>query len=185
LKKYHLHLKSIKVRSDAGFSLLECIIALAMLSVALGWLSNLFLQQRINSLTNESTTGSVKVAQTILDDIRQRNLLKVPSATYVLGSGPYQQVCKKSTTVAEDPNYLCPGGGIAATREQELNQIFGSYYQATVTFCPYDLETASQYDNKKCTADSRYIKVEILDTRRNGADKEKYTTESFFTRFRE
>jgi prepilin-type N-terminal cleavage/methylation domain-containing protein len=174
-----------KASSEAGFSLLECMIALAMLSVALGWLSNLFLQQRVNSLKNESITGSVKVAQTILDDIRQRNLLKVPSATYVLGSGPYQQVCKKSTTVTEDPNYLCPGGGIQATREQELNQIFGQYYQANITFCPYDLETDSQYINKKCTADSRYIKVEIIDIRRDGANAEKYITESFFTRFRE
>jgi prepilin-type N-terminal cleavage/methylation domain-containing protein len=190
LNKYKLS----KTRTDAGFSLLECVIALAMLSIALGWLSNLFLQQRLNNLKNESTTGSVKVAQTMLDNLRQRNPLSIPTT----GS----QVCKKSTlfditklpypsnlshpdniTDADYLPILCPLVGASETEQlQELNNIFGEYYEATITLCPYDSGTDN---SKKCNENSRYIKIEVVDTRRKGADAEKYTNEIFFTKFRQ
>lgn len=174
--------KNIK---EGGFSLIECIIALGILAAALSWLSSIFLQQRLTSLKNESTVNSIKITQTILDDIRQRNLLKLPSESYVIGSGSFKQVCDSSTTVAQDPNLICPGSGVQATRTEELKQIFGNYHQAVIDFCPYDLETGNEYKDKKCTQDSRYIKVEIIDKRRGGAEADKYVTESFFTRFRE
>lgn len=172
----------IKLNSSAGFSILECLIALAILSIALSWISNLFLQQRLSSLKNESITTSVKIAQTILDSIRQRKVSKTPYENYVLKSGAYTQICDKNTAAINDPNEICPVSGISTERAADLQQVFRDYYKAIITFCPYDLDATVSVE-KKCTSDSRYIKVEIVDNRRDGADADKYVTETAFTKF--
>lgn len=58
-------------QSQQGFSLVEALAALTILTITIGFVSPLFVGQRVNNLKSEIRTGAVAVSQQILDELRQ------------------------------------------------------------------------------------------------------------------
>jgi len=137
---------------EEGFSFLECIAAILILSIAFAFNMQFLVFLKIENLKQEIQTGAVSLSKEILDDLRYRLGNNVGGIT----SGKTQILNKNMFGYDYNADiYVCH-------TEPTLNA------QNTVTACP--TATASNV---------RYIVVQILDKNRN--NEKVYTVQTIFT----
>ncbi|MBW4577297.1 MAG: type II secretion system GspH family protein [Aphanothece sp. CMT-3BRIN-NPC111] len=67
-------------KEEQGFSLLEAVVSLTLLTVCLAFSLPLFLYARLNNIRSELRTGAVIASQQILDSLRQQNPTTLPTS---------------------------------------------------------------------------------------------------------
>ncbi|MGI0480207.1 type IV pilus modification PilV family protein [Geminocystis sp. CENA526] len=152
LKKLKYPVLSKKKNLEGGFSFLESIVAILVLSMAFAFNLQFLVFLKIENLKQEIQTGAVSLSKEILDDIRYRLSNNIGGVT----SGKTQILNKNSFGYDYNADiYVCH-------TEPTLDA------QNTVTTCP-------------TTTDSniRYIVVQILDKNRN--NEKVYTVQTIFT----
>lgn len=148
--KYYL-LNQIKNR-EKGFSFLENIVAILILSIAFALNLQFLVFLKIQNLKQEIQTGAVSLSKEIMEDLRYQLSNNLGAVT----SGKTQILNKNSFGYTYNADiYVC-------NQEPTLNP------QNTVTNCP--TSTASNV---------RYIVVQILDKNRN--NEKIYTVQNIFT----
>ncbi|PSB05167.1 prepilin-type N-terminal cleavage/methylation domain-containing protein [Merismopedia glauca] len=146
-----------RIESNSGFSLVEVIVALVVITVGLAFLSLLFTQQRLNTINSEVRTGAVVFSQRILDHLRQKDPNNLPKPPI---NQSITKQCPPIDSAPQEDIDLCPP---AITN-------YTSYsYQANITFSE---------DQTSCKDNCRKIKLEVI------RDAVKiYTVETIYTKF--
>ncbi|WP_310410152.1 type II secretion system protein [Chamaesiphon sp. OTE_8_metabat_110] len=119
--------------TEAGFSLIETVIALTTLGVCLAYAMPLFLYAKVNNSKSEIRTGALIVSQRVFDKIRSESIADLPSNDGVANASP--PINPKSLPV---------------------ETAMGRPYQTTVTYC----EGVST-DSTVCSDKYRKFKVEV------------------------
>ncbi|NJN72785.1 MAG: type II secretion system protein [Limnothrix sp. RL_2_0] len=99
---------------EQGFSLVEAIGALLILTITFAIAGPLFLTQTKSNIKNEIRTGAVSVSQQILDDLRLENNLTLgeTSEDNIESLGKFynytQFICTDQPTFNNDSSVTCP-----------------------------------------------------------------------------
>jgi prepilin-type N-terminal cleavage/methylation domain-containing protein len=142
---------------SSGFSLVEVMAALVVITVGLAFLSLLFTQQRLNTINSEVRSGAVVFSQRILDRLRQKDPNTLPKPPI---NQSITKQCPPINSAPPEDIDLCP---------PDLNNSSSYSYLANVIFSE---------DQNTCKDDCRKIKVEVV------RDAEKiYTVETIYTKF--
>lgn len=67
------------LQTEQGFSLVEVLAALTILTITLGFAAPIFIGQRVNNLNSEIRTGAVAASQQVLDRLRRTDPSGLPS----------------------------------------------------------------------------------------------------------
>ncbi|WP_309737784.1 type II secretion system protein [Chamaesiphon sp. OTE_20_metabat_361] len=143
---FKLHGKKIYGFSnkEAGFSLIETVIALTTLGVCLAYAMPLFLYAKVNNSKSEIRTGALIVSQRVFDKIRSKSITSLPSNDGVASASSVNPVSQPVDISAPTPE------------ERLLTRAMGRQYQTTVTYC----EGVST-DSTVCSDKYRKFKVEV------------------------
>ncbi|BAQ64565.1 type II secretion system protein [Geminocystis sp. NIES-3709] len=149
LKYYFLTRKKDR---EKGFSFLESLTAILVLSIAFAVNLQFLVVLKIQNLKQEVQTGAVSVSKEILDDLRYR----LSNNLGTVASGKTEITNRSSFGYSYDADvYVC-------NNEPTIDA------QNTVTACP----TATG-------SNIRYIVVQVLDKKRN--NEKVYTVQTIFT----
>ncbi len=130
--------RSKKRKSQAGFSLIETMIALTTLGVCLAYAMPLFLYAKINNSKSEIRTGALIVSQRVFDDIRSKPISGLP-------------------TNPLDPTV------INSTNSPQLVKAMGRTYDAKVTYCEVATDCSNKYRKFKVEVNYNAAKVYDLE----------------------
>jgi len=86
---------------QAGFTMIEVMVALAMFGVASAMMATTMVQMQRTNYENEIRTDSYAAAQEVLDDIRSQNISLLPTT----GSGTPQSIVISGRTFLVTPSY--------------------------------------------------------------------------------
>ena len=137
---------------EGGFSFLESLAAILVLSIAFALNLQFVVLVKIANLKQELQTGAVSVSKEILDDARY----KLRENLDAIAAGKTEITDRNSSGYTYNADlYVCKDEPIIDT-------------QNTVTSCPNGTES-----------NIRYIVVQILDQKRN--NEKLYTVQSIFT----
>ena len=132
-------------KTEAGFSLIETVIALTTLGICLAYAMPLFLYAKINNSKSEIRTGALIVSQRVFDNIRSKPMTGLPK-----NDG------KNSPSTGTNP-VLQPVNIATPTNDEKLlTKALGRQYQTKVTYCE-DYNT----DVDVCGDKYRKFKVEV------------------------
>jgi prepilin-type N-terminal cleavage/methylation domain-containing protein len=152
----------IKYRNrEEGFTFLECIVAIVILSMAFAFNGQMVLMLKLQNLEQEIETAAVSVGKDVLDDLRfqlGKNITNVD----VTGNTPDMITDRISFGHTFDADvYVCTDPPTVETDTDNPNQL-------KVTDCP----------SASTDALIRYIVVQVIDKKRN--NEKIYTVQTNF-----
>lgn len=101
-------------QTEQGFSLVEALAALTILTITISFVSPLFIGQRINNLKSEIRTGAVTASQQVLDELRQKD----PS--YLQSSGSSTQDITAMGYAYQANIYYCETASYCDTTTRQI-----------------------------------------------------------------
>jgi prepilin-type N-terminal cleavage/methylation domain-containing protein len=154
--KYYL--LTVKNKSREGFSLIEVIVAMAVLSLAFAVNLQFLLLLKIQNLDKEVTTGAVSITKEILEGSRARwkfNLTDIPR---------FRQTPTSVTPIVDQP--LNNPGTTTFTLSDARKQDFGGYkYNIVVNICTNEDPTITDGVVSDCQSstpsDNRTVIVQV------------------------
>jgi type II secretory pathway pseudopilin PulG len=144
ITKLHHNKKFSSQKAEAGFSLIETVIALTTLGVCLAYAMPLFLYAKVNNSKSEIRTGALIVSQRVFDNIRSKSITSLPS--------------NDGGASASSDNPVTQPVNITAPTEPEklLTKAMGRQYETKVTYCE-----GVNADSTICSTKYRKFKVEV------------------------
>ena len=154
-------------KTEAGFSLIETVIALTTLGICLAYAMPLFLYAKINNSKSEIRTGALIVSQRVFDNIRAKSFKSMPQSDGGISGGNAAIAAIAAVPTATPPTPAIPAipanpetipANISSptTAEQLITKAMGRQYQTKVIYC----EGLSS-DATICTDKYRKFKVEV------------------------
>lgn len=87
-------------RAESGFTLIESLAALAIVTVIFSVAGPMFLNQRVQNINSDIRTGAIALSQQILDSLRQEDINKIPqTGSVVLNTSLTASASSTSTTL--------------------------------------------------------------------------------------
>lgn len=117
---------------DQGLSLVEALVGMTIFLIALAFMIPLLANNQINTINREIDTGAISVSQRILDELRQTDVLDLPS----------------SGTLTTLPS----GTDISSITE------LGKTYSAKIIYCEV---VSPATTNTNCSTNARQIKLQV------------------------